>query len=128
MSAETPEYGEIWEDGEGVLMVCIKPALDGTTCWLGMGTAQPIRNDDVLIVHPLRRVFDLHGNFVLEGGPLRYLNGSNIGPSEALEMAELSEDPKKVKARKAAVALRDMLAVNTPEEVAKAIFGNLKGD
>jgi hypothetical protein len=75
MSDTTPEFGEIWEDAEGCLMTRAKHG--GWYCTL---TSRTVPDDDPVIAHPLRRAFDVEGNFVMATNRLRYPNGSNVDP------------------------------------------------
>lgn len=81
MSDTTPEFGEIWEDAEGTLMTRAKRG--GWHCAM---TARTVPDDDPVIAHPLRRAFDVEGNFVMSTTRLRYPRGSNVDP-EAVKAA-----------------------------------------
>ena len=71
-----PLDGEIWEDAEGVLLVRQKDA-----GWWAFGAERLVPDDDPIIAHPLRLVFDAHGYLqVGEGFRLRYPNGRNHDP------------------------------------------------
>jgi len=64
------KFGEIWQDGEGALLVAIA---DGGQQWMAFGNPEPIQPDNPKIVHPLTLVFDENGVGYAE--QLRYPNG-----------------------------------------------------
>lgn len=70
MSATEPETGEIWEDGEGCLMTCAGLATSSLTgeqsiVWYVFARESVIPTNAPKVTQPLRRAFDIHGNFVL---------------------------------------------------------------
>lgn len=62
--------GEVWEDGEGTLMVAFSTTGDD---WWVFANVDAIHSDNPLIVHPLRKAIDVAGNVLID--KLRYPNG-----------------------------------------------------
>jgi len=68
-----PEFGEIWQDQEGVLLAILH---DGYV--FAFGNGDELRVDDFVEVdRPHKRVFDVNGNFVGDG-PLDYPGGHAV--------------------------------------------------